>query len=164
VVELTAEFARSRLKYDPDTGEFFRLTKTGPAKAGDSAGSLQSRGYIRISLNYKYYLAHRLAWLLTYGVWPKGQIDHINGDRQDNRIANLREVDQLENNKNMGLRRDNRTGLPGVSQHAKGGWTASVFTGGKNTHIGYSKDFFEVVCMRKSAELSYGFHANHGRR
>jgi hypothetical protein len=89
--KLTAERLRKRLRYDAETGLFTRRVGSGHAHAGDMAGSVHSTGYVRICIDGGRYTAHRLAWLYVHGVWPSGQIDHINRNRSDNRIANLRE-------------------------------------------------------------------------
>ena len=89
--KLTAERLRERLHYDAGTGVFTRRVGSGHARTGEMAGSVHSTGYVRISIDGGKYTAHCLAWLYVHGVWPPDQIDHINGNRSDNRIANLRE-------------------------------------------------------------------------
>ena len=87
---LTAERLREQLRYDAETGVFTRRVGSGHARAGDMAGSVLSTGYVRIGIDGAKYTAHCLVWLYVNGVWPD-QIAHINGNRSDNRIANLRE-------------------------------------------------------------------------
>jgi hypothetical protein len=89
--KLAAERLRERLRYDGGTGVFTRRVGSGHARAGEIAGSVHSTGYVRIGIDGGKYTAHRLAWLYVHGVWPSDQIDHINRNRSDNRIANLRE-------------------------------------------------------------------------
>jgi HNH endonuclease len=89
--KLTAERLRERLHYDAETGVFTRRVGSSNARAGDVAGSVHSTGYVRISIDGGKYTAHCLAWFYVHGVWPSDQIDHINRNRSDNRIANLRE-------------------------------------------------------------------------
>jgi hypothetical protein len=99
---LTVERLKELMKYDPDTGEFTRLVQAGPkALAGSIAGSMYNNGYRVICICGKDYGVHRLAWFYTYGVWPKHNIDHINGARDDNRIINLRDVTQSVNMQNL---------------------------------------------------------------
>ncbi len=98
---MTQEELKQLLHYDPDTGDFtWRLTQ-GRKIAGDKAGSVNcGNGYRYIGVMYKVYLAHRLAWFYTYGLWPIGDIDHINHDKLDNHITNLRDVCKSMNSQN----------------------------------------------------------------
>ena len=102
--ELTAERLREVLAYDPDTGVFTWKARTSPfsrVNVGDVAGNLRRDGYIEICVDGRKHQSHRLAWLYVYGEWPADQIDHINGIRTDNRIANLREANNAENHHNL---------------------------------------------------------------
>lgn len=97
---LTAARLRELLHYDPDTGLFtWRLSRR-RARAGNVAGTIVTRGYIMIRIDGVKRLAHRLAWLYTYGDWPSGSIDHIDGQPANNRLLNLRDVDSSINNQN----------------------------------------------------------------
>lgn len=115
---LTAEALRSRLAYDETSGLFTRVTTTNARhRIGGLAGTLHSKGYWVIGIDGKNYKAHRLAWLYVHGEWPAGEIDHINGDKRDNRIANLRVATRSENTTNrFRARSDNRLGVLGVTQ------------------------------------------------
>lgn len=99
---MTLERAREVFIYDPETGVITWARSGKIARAGAVAGHLnKTLGYRTLWLDGKAYLAHRVAWLLTHGVWPDGTIDHINGYRADNRLTNLRAVSQRMNNQNM---------------------------------------------------------------
>lgn len=98
---------------------FWNLSRGGAAK-GSVAGSLNSEGYLLVWIDKINYKCHRLAWLYTYGCWPDN-IDHINGNRSDNRIENIRSVSAHENTKNQKIRSDNTSGFTGVSYY-KGRW------------------------------------------
>ena len=125
------------LLYDPHTGVFrWAVNRRGKSLAGCIAGSLHSTGYVHISLCGRLYKAHRLAWLFVYGTWPTCHIDHINGDKQDNRIANLREATRSENRQNLRLPyKNNKSGLMGVSAE-KSRWRAVIHKDGRQNRLG----------------------------
>jgi hypothetical protein len=135
---VTAEYVRDLLRYDPETGLFTWNKDRVTRKPGDSAGSVTKLGYLDIIVCRRLYKAHRLAWLHVYGEWPKQEIDHINGDKLDNRIANLRDVSRSMNVQNLQkARRDNKSsGLLGVSS-SYGRWVARIWNDGRLRHIGY---------------------------
>src|ERR1700731_2752322 len=92
------------LSYDPETGIFrWKVKLSDRSPIGKRSGGHTSSGHWRIRVDGHYYLAHRLAWLLTHGVWPRDEIDHINRVRDDNRLANLREASHSQNHANCGL-------------------------------------------------------------
>lgn len=126
---LTAERLKQVLTYNPVTGWFWR---------GDTlAGSLNLAGYRQIRVDGKLYLAHRLAWLYVHGEWPADEIDHINGDRADNRFANLRPVTSGQNKMNSAKRSDNTSGVKGVSLRADTGkWFAYINAGPGTRRVG----------------------------
>ena len=111
---LTAETVRKMLNYDPDTGVFYWLKRRNKVQIGDVAGSKDYRGYIRIRLYKKRYMAHRLAWLFVHGNWPVLEIDHINGICDDNRLSNLREATRAQNTQNKRRQQNNTSGFKGV--------------------------------------------------
>ena len=157
--ELTAEYLRSILYYDQETGIFtWKVRTSNSVKVGDAAGC-QSGGYLRIRLQSKPHKAHRLAWLYVYGTWPKGQIDHINRNRSDNRIANLREVTNKQNGQNKSKRSDNTSGHTGVSWHKQSSkWQVKIKHNQKLIHLGYFTDIEEALSARKAGELKYWGH------
>ena len=126
MTDTTPAMLRELLDYSPDTGIFVWRVSIGAARAGTVAGT-SCRGYCRIMVFGKRYSAHRLAWLFVHGEWPKLQIDHINGKRSDNRIANLREATNAENGQNQLGR--------GVSRSGKR-WEARIRLGGPQIRLG----------------------------
>ena len=125
------------------------------------------RGYLScVNEEGKLVLHHRYVWEEANGPIPKGyQIDHINGDRADNRIENLRLVTPSENQMNVKLRDNNTSGVTGVFWDKRtSAWCAACYVDGKSKHLGRFRDWFDAVCARKSADNRYGYHVNHGRR
>lgn len=126
------------LEYDPDTGIFKWIDKRFGIREDMIAGSANDRGYINISINYKRFLAHRLAWFYFYDYWPKSQIDHINGIRGDNRIINLREATARDNNLNRGSHRNGK--LTGAHYNKKDKrWASTIKIKGIRTWLGNYK-------------------------
>lgn len=143
VTTLTVDRLRALLDYDPDSGIFTRRIRTASRhKVGDRADFLIASGvmagYLRVSIDYERHLAHRLAWMHVHGSWPTNEIDHIDGNRGNNRIANLRDVTRTTNKENMrAARKDNQCGLLGVHWHAPTDqWRASIQVHGRAQHIG----------------------------
>jgi hypothetical protein len=160
--DLTAEYVRSILEYNPETGEFRWKWREGVSKrinaryAGTVAGDVTSDGYLRIGINASRYQAHRIAWLIVYGGWPPEQIDHIDCDRLNNRIANLRLATCQENMRNAGLRKTNTTGVTGVFWRKDyGKFQASIRAGGKRLHLGYHDTLEAATAARHAAEIEH---------
>jgi len=158
-MELTQERLKEILEYDEETG-FFHWKKriAHCVHIGDVAGKVDRYGYVTIGLYVKEYRAHRLAFLYITGEWPKNNVDHINGIRDDNRWENLRDVSSVHNMRNQKKSIRNKTGIVGVSQKHNG-FVARI----GNIKLYKGSDFFEACCARKSAEKACGFHDNHGR-
>lgn len=135
---LTQEQLKEYLSYNPDTGVFVRVKASprGRDRTGEVAGHIEVTGYSAINVLSIKYLAHRLAWLYMTGAWPNDLIDHINGNRADNRFANLREADANINQQNLSSARShNKIGLLGVSSSKKR-WKAEIRANGHRTHLG----------------------------
>lgn len=142
--ELTAERLREVLDYDPETGVFtWRVKLSNRALAGAVAGTLNQRwGYTYISIDSTLYRACRLAWMWMLGEWPNGNIDHLNGVRNDDRFVNLRDVSQSVNMQNIrGAHGNSHSGLLGASMmHNRRGtkpWAARIVVDGRPRHLGY---------------------------
>lgn len=140
MAELTQERLKELLQYEPESGLFFwTILKGGWPRPGRPAGSTNSEGYRKIGIDRRYYFSHRLAWLYVHGAWPTKCIDHINGDRTDNRMANLREVTVHENNFNVTAVRA-ASGYIGVylDKRTKT-WTAAIRANGRTKTLGRHK-------------------------
>lgn len=155
---------RAAVKYDHDTGIFTWVKPISKkCQPGDRLGTVDHTGYVRLHVYRHKGQAHRLAWLYMYGVMPEGQIDHINGNRQDNRISNLRVVSNQENSRNQRIAKNNKYGIIGVYlRPERGYWYAFINDGGR-INLGKFKTLLDAACARRSAEIRHGFHANHGR-
>jgi len=112
---LTQERLKQLLHYDPTTGVFTRILSKRSDRCGKQPGSLNTKGHIQIRLDGTLYVAHRLAWLYVTGHFPIDQIDHINGNKSDNRLVNLREATNKQNQENIPLQTNNTSGYRGVS-------------------------------------------------
>lgn len=124
-------------------------------KAGSSAGSVKPNGYLRIVFDGRGYLGHRLVWFFVHGVWPDKQIDHINGERSDNRIANLRLATCTQNLGNARKPSHNTSGLKGVSWNkATKKWLTQIQVYGKATCLGFFADASEAHEAYRSAAIA----------
>ena len=183
----TPEQLRQLLSYDPQEGVFFwkarglEWFKDGPRnycaernsaiwhtryEGSPALASSKGRGYLGGTVLGVSIRAHIAAWAIHYGEYPKLWLDHINGDRADNRIANLREVTPSENARNACRPNHNSSGFLGVSfrsRHSKKPWRAYIRVGGKSRELGQFKTFEEAAAARKAAESKHGYHPNHGR-
>ena len=151
---LTQEEVRQLLDYDPETGELrWREWKQG-RKMGKAVGmSVGSAGYRQIRINGKGYLTHRLIWLWRYGYFPENEIDHIDRDKRNNRLSNLREVSNSCNQRNSETRTDNKSGVKGVCwANRKSKWLASMKVNNEWRYLGLHTEFTEAVAHRLAAE------------
>lgn len=148
---IEVEKLRELLRYEPETGSFTWLPRSevdcgskheasrwNARYSGKEPFPEDFKGYRRIQIYRKRYLAHRVAWAIYTGAWPKDQIDHINGDRSDNRIVNLREATRAENNRNKSAALNSTSRYVGVSWSSQAQkWKVGIWHAGKQIHIGF---------------------------
>jgi hypothetical protein len=152
------------IQWDTDLSEFvWSRNVARRCKKGDVVGGICSKtGYRRTKYHGKYYYIHRLAY-----VWHTGQtltqcIDHINGDRSDNRRENLRQVTHRVNNQNKRRYTNNTTGVTGVRMMSTGRFNSFIWKNGRRLHIGCHDTLDEASRARRGAEINLGYHTNHG--
>lgn len=140
---LTQDQLKTALCYFPETGDFIwksredRNRAWNSRRAGTLAGTYDAQGYRVIIIDYVSYKSHRLAWLYVHGRWPVEDMDHINRDKQDNRLVNLRECSRSMNNHNRGLLSNSSSGINGVSFcRTTNRWRAKIRVSGKQLHLG----------------------------
>lgn len=150
--------------YKPFTGEFIRKSDSGRYKAGEVAGTTATKtGYrcVRAANSPQY--VHRMAFLMTYG-WLPEEIDHIDHDRKNNKIFNLRAADRYINGSNITLKKSNSSGFNGIYFcNTKKKWKARIMVKRKNISLGYHDNLDDAITARKIANIKYGFHENHGK-
>ncbi|WP_343545703.1 HNH endonuclease [Sphingomonas paucimobilis] len=156
---ISAERAREILSYDPETGIITWKLRDKQGKrnnvfnaqyGGKQAGKPNVTGYGSIKLDGYDCASHRVAFLLHYGRWPTADIDHKDGDKSNNRIANLREATRAENNLNRSRYKRNKSGRAGVVERAPGKWDAQISRSGKSYRLGRF-DTFEAACAARDA-------------
>lgn len=156
------------LNYNPVSGVLIWRYRSGnnsfnARDAGTSAFCTPMRnGYLCGRISGKTYYAHRIAWKWLYGTEPPF-LDHINHDRADNRINNLRAVSKQENCRNVSMGKRNSSGQVGVIwENSRNRWRAEIKIDGRIYSLGRFVTFDSAVKARKAAEAKYGFHENHG--
>lgn len=176
-MEITQDYLAECFTYDPTTGVLtwkkrpLSHFKNAPGMrvfnsrfAGMAAGSRNRLGYTIVRVGGKGCGAHRLIWLLQTRAWPPEDIDHVDGDKSNNRFANLRAVSHAKNMKNTTLCARNTSGTVGVSWYKPPKkWRAQIQVSGRSKHLGYFTNKAEAITARKAAEAKYKFHPNHGR-
>ena len=127
-----------RLDYNPSTGCFrWKVDTKSGKRAGDIAGSIEVNGYRVIRIGGRLYKGHRIAWMMVHGKLPDGEIDHIDGNRENNAIDYLRDVSRRINSWNRhGSNRNNGSRLLGVSSHSSGKFHARICRNGRSIHLG----------------------------
>ncbi len=158
---LTQERLHFLLKYNQKTGAFtWNVRRGGKANAGTRSECLDSKGYYRVGIDGKRYLAHRLAWFYVYGVWPDGVIDHVNRNRTDNRLCNLRAIPASHNAWNRGKSTAHDNPALGVSYDKattrKSKWFAYITRNKKRIGLGHYATLEEAVAARAKAEQAFG--------
>jgi hypothetical protein len=166
----SADLVRSLLDYSTESGALTWREKTAETCADDQArnrwnkliagkeaGYIGALGYRQISVNGRAYYAHRLAWLHVHGDVPV-EIDHIDRDKDNNRIANLRASDRVQNLRNIPAYRSNTSGLPGVHFRKDNElWAARISDHPKRLVLGCFETLFDAACARRRAEINLGF-------
>lgn len=163
---ISQEELKKVIHYNKNTGIFkWKNIKSDKIKKGDVAGCKENKyGYWLIRIKGILYRSHRLAWLYVYGKFPEKDIDHINHDRTDNRIKNLRSVNRSENMKNGNVRKDNKSGTIGVCwSTSRKKWRAVIMTDKKYKHIGYFRKKNDAILARLKEEKINNYHKNHGK-
>jgi hypothetical protein len=174
------EVLRQLLRYEPETGKLFWKERPPELFASKRACSVwnarypgtealsyvDSHGYkMGAVLSMRHAKAHRVIFAIHFGEWPSGHIDHIDGDRANNRIENLRSVSHAENQRNMGWNRRNRSGTLGVFYLTScDRWWAYIGSGPTRRTIGYFDRIEDARAARILEESRSGFHPNHGKR
>ncbi len=175
------------LRYEPETGKLFwrdrppelfadvgRGGRLGAAArwngrhSGREAGSVNVNGYIVIGIScgngFITIMAHRVIWCMFYGKWPDAILDHINGDRSDNRISNIRPSDFAKNARNICLPSNNTSGICGVSWDSNiNKWFAQIIVNGKRHYLGAFSNKIDAANARREADRRFGFSDGHGK-
>jgi hypothetical protein len=155
---ITQQELKLKLSYNKDNGTFLNIKKS------NIVGSNSKQGYLIAKVNGKNYYLHRLAWLYIYGYFPKNCIDHINGNKSDNRLSNLREATLSQNNCNQNISSKNTSGIKGVCWDKNNNkWKVSLAINGKSKHIGLYKDLEIAKKAMIESRLKYhGEFSNNG--
>ena len=154
----TADRLNREFSFDAETGIVTRKLAVANQPVGKIVGSSNRDRYLCAQIDYCKFRLHRAIWAMVYGSWPTSEIDHINGDRRDNRLVNLRHVSRQQNAKNQGIRTDNKTGHKGVSwSNGKKKWVAFISLGGKSKNLGAYNDILEAVeAYRRASQMFHG--------
>lgn len=164
-MKFTKEYFEDFFSCNPEEGVL--TWKISPRRSkvivGSVAGIVDREGYLFVHVRGFNHRVHRVIWVMATGVAPE-QIDHINGNRSDNRIENLRSVSNQENARNQKLRCTNSSGHAGVCWHTRfDKWIAQIRIDGRYKYLGMFAEKDAAIAARKSAEAVYGFHENHGK-
>ena len=163
---ISHKYLTSLFSYNPEDGLFTRIkARQGTNGAiGCVAGTVNPHGYVMINILGSLYAAHRLAWYYETGEYPAFHLDHVDQDKTNNRISNIRKASYAVNARNMPMRSDNKSGQVGVSwDSSRSKWYVRISVDGKNKFIGYRGELVDAIELRKKAEKECGYHANHGK-
>lgn len=163
---LTYERAKEVFTYDPETGILYRKLSRGKPRKPRPVIVPDKQGYLVVCVDSKHQKVHRIVWLMEYGFWPKGNIDHIDGNRTNNKLSNLRDVTFEQNAHNATLRKDNTSGFKGVHFHRNHNkWVARVHTKGRSIHLGCFLTPEEAhLAYCEAAAKYFGEHFCDGKR
>jgi hypothetical protein len=151
--DLTAEYVRHLFDYDKWTGQlFYKNPPSNFKKKGAEAGTPTMKGHIRVVIEGRHYLAHRIIWLWMTGEWPEFEIDHWDEDTGNNRWKNLRKATSSQNLHNRGVQVNNTSGFKGVSRMRKR-WTAEIQCTGKRHRLGFFDTPEEAAKAYKKAAI-----------
>ena len=161
--EITKEKLQAVYDYDERSGSLSHRRTTFTGNAKEIATRSHGCGYLYVHINKKRYFAHRIIYMYMTGCFPK-QVDHINHIRDDNRWENLRDVGSRENSINTSLSKNSKTNVNGVCMHKPTGkYRAYIMVNRKHIHLGLFNSITEAKEARHKADVTYGFHGNHGR-
>lgn len=174
----TPETLRQLLRYEAETGKLFWLPRRqemfssvqawhawNTKYANKEITGLDGKGYLRLAIFEARYIAHRVAWAIHYGEWPKQHIDHLNGCKTDNRIENLRDCNNSINHRNQRRSAKNTSGVTGVRwEGERKRWSARIKVEGKEVHLGRYRTIEEAADARRKASARLGFTARHGTK
>lgn len=161
---LSFEQAAALLLYDPETGEFaWKERKPGHHRDG-VVGTINGHGHRIVMIDRRQYYLHRLAWLLTHGDWPTKDLDHLDGDPANNKLANLREATCSQNMGNARRSKANTSGFKGVTWHKRlKKWQAQIMVDRRNYSLGYFTTVEAAhVAYCAAAQERFGEFANSG--
>lgn len=154
---------KKRCFYDPIKGRFFYHTGGRGRRDNLEMGGLDAHGYGQVNIRGTVYKEHHLVWLYMTGEWPKHQIDHINHQRRDNRLENLRCVDNMENHLNRPMQKNNTSGFVGVALCKRTGrYEAYITSSGLRIRLGRFSLIQDAINRRMEANKEFGYHENHG--
>jgi len=149
------------ISYDPFTGILTRKINRAKHLAGEVVGSVNGNGYLTTKFKSKSIKCHQIAWFLTYDYWPK-EIDHIDGNRLNNKLENLREVTRQENVRNTQVYKNSPFNIHGISKRGNK-YRAYITVNNKLIQLGSHLKLETAIIIRKAAEAWWGFHPNHSR-